>query len=186
MEEQREERSDRARRRVHPADNGPRRVERSDRARRRVPAADSGPRRVTYLLARALDGELSRLEAEELERMTRADPELRRRRAGWQRVERALGPALTRGPGLDLEAMAARIAAAQQRAPLTAATPLAPPSRASRLAWAALGAAALALGALWTQRGPAAPPALAQRERVPVEVAADRAPTEAGLVTIRF
>jgi len=37
------ERSDRARRRVRPADNGPELVERSDRARRRVHPADNGP-----------------------------------------------------------------------------------------------------------------------------------------------
>lgn len=146
--------------------------------------------RLSYLLSRALDGELSRLEAEELERMTRADPALRRRRAGWQRVERALSSSMTEGPGLDLEAMAARIGAAQRRAAGPRAPSAALPARAprvSRLAWAALGAAALALSALWVQRGPAeAPPALAQRERVPVEVAADRVPAEAGLVTIRF
>lgn len=40
---------------------------------------------ITHLLARALDSAASRPRI--FERMTRADPELRRRRAGWQRFE---------------------------------------------------------------------------------------------------
>lgn len=141
--------------------------------------------RISHLLARALDGELSRLDSEELERMTRADPELRRRRAGWQRFERALGAALNEGPGLDRAAMAARIAAAAQT---SAAAPRPPRAARPRLAWALISAAALVLGVLWSQQsGEVSPPALAQRERVPVEVGGDRAaPAESGLVTIRF
>lgn len=141
--------------------------------------------RISHLLARALDGELSRLDTEELERLTRADPELRRRRAGWQRFERALGAAMNEGPGLDRPAMAARIAAAAQT---TAAAPQPPRVPRPRLAWAVISAAALVLGVLWSQRiDEPSPPALAQRERVPVEVGGDRAaPAESGLVTIRF
>lgn len=98
---------------------------------------------------------------------------------------RALGAALNQRPGLDREAMAARIAAAAQT---TAAAPQ--PSRAPRprLAWAAISAAALVLGLLWSQRiDEVSPPALAQRARAG---GGRRRPRRAGpnlgLVTIRF
>lgn len=46
--------------------------------------------RLEHLLARELDGTLTPLEAEELERLALTDPQKRRERAGWRRVRAAL------------------------------------------------------------------------------------------------
>jgi anti-sigma factor RsiW len=46
--------------------------------------------RLRHLMNRALDGELTRLEEEELERLLLAEPEARRDLAAWRRIEAGL------------------------------------------------------------------------------------------------
>jgi anti-sigma factor RsiW len=63
--------------------------------------------RLRHLIQRALDGELTRLEEEELERLLLAEPEVRRDLAAWRRVEagmRAPAPKLR-----DVDQMAREI-----------------------------------------------------------------------------
>lgn len=47
--------------------------------------------RLSKLIARERDGELTTLEREELERLSRLDPVVRRDRAAWAEVERIIG-----------------------------------------------------------------------------------------------
>ena len=65
--------------------------------------------RLHKLLARERDGDLTSLEREELERLSRLDPAVRRERAAWAEVERLLGaPAAV--PAFRAHRLARRIA----------------------------------------------------------------------------
>lgn len=142
-------------------------------------------RRIDHLLRRELDGELTRVESEELERLLLSEPEARAERRGWRRVESSLGA--LQSQKLDVESMARvieqrrrQVSPAQRREPLI-------PRFSAVFALAALCTAALIV---WRTEPHSPPPisAAAPRveERVPVEVhLTDRAP-ETGLVTIRF
>jgi anti-sigma factor RsiW len=119
------------------------------------------PRRLSVLLAKHLDGELSRVEEAELDRLLAAHPEARRELAGWARIETALrAPPSSPSPRLDVERMSRAIAtesARQKRRPSTPAPPGAAP-RGWAIAFASVLAAAVGIAALVRlEATPAAP-----------------------------
>jgi anti-sigma factor RsiW len=71
--------------------------------------------RLKQLIDKALDGELSAVEREELDRLLRMHPEGRRSLVFWQRFDGAISEALDRGPKLDVARMTKRVMSEQDR-----------------------------------------------------------------------
>jgi hypothetical protein len=69
-------------------------------------------KRLERLLAKELDGEISRVELEELERLALADPEARRRRSFWRSVESEMHREMEQPIELDLVRLARGIVTA--------------------------------------------------------------------------
>lgn len=137
--------------------------------------------RLSILLKRELDGVLTPVESEELERLSLFCPEARGERRAWRRVERGLKNALDQDTELDLEALNARITSAR-------AAPVLPPPPVQRWSPALAGAGLLLVAAVvWTHVHPRSPvhrPVVV--ERAPVELDLDDRDAPAGLVTIRL
>jgi anti-sigma factor RsiW len=73
-------------------------------------------KRLDTLLAKELDGDLTQLEREELERLSRIDPDSRRDRATWKRFDDALKESIDAMPRLERPRLARRVLAGRDRA----------------------------------------------------------------------
>ncbi len=134
-------------------------------------------KRIAYLFARELDGEITPLERDELERSILAVPELRREREGWRRVSESMA---VESPRIEVARMTSRVLAS--RGPRIAVR--------ARWSWALAASAAFAIGGFAIARRAAPPPA-------PVRIAQPAVPDvdrffgednedRAALVEIRF
>jgi anti-sigma factor RsiW len=139
--------------------------------------------RLMHLLKRELDGELTPIEAEELERLCLSSPEARAERRAWRRMQASLRSTID-SEALDVDALAAKLSQRRVR----------PEARSRRLPAAVACASILVLvAALWRDHRPPIAPApevrpeiSAKHDRAPVELRLEERSVESGLVVIRF